>query len=98
MRKVNVSGALWMGPSIFNDIAGRTELLRSTGLTGTRVAAAALALKPVRVQAQESGCACTYCAYFFFTPAVKFVTTVTDWLTCCETLSRRIFFPSGLTS
>src|ERR1039458_4973658 len=26
-----VSGALWMGPSIFNDIAGRTELLRSTG-------------------------------------------------------------------
>ena len=33
MRKVNVSGALWMGPSIFNDIAGRTELLRSTGRT-----------------------------------------------------------------
>jgi hypothetical protein len=31
MRKVNVSGALWMEPSIFNDIAGRTELLRSTG-------------------------------------------------------------------
>ena len=31
----------------------------------------------------------------FFNPAVKFVTTVTDWLTCCGTRSRRIFLLSG---
>ena len=31
----------------------------------------------------------------FFNPAVKFVITVTDWLTCCGTRSRRIFLPSG---
>jgi hypothetical protein len=31
----------------------------------------------------------------FFNPAVKFVTTVTDWLTCCGIRSRRIFLPSG---
>jgi hypothetical protein len=35
---------------------------------------------------------------YFFNPAVKFVTTVTDWLTCCGTRSRRIFLPSGETS
>jgi len=40
----------------------------------------------------------SYCAYSFFNPAVKFVITVTDWLTCCETWLKRIFFPSGLTS
>jgi hypothetical protein len=32
---------------------------------------------------------------YFFNPAVKFVTTVRDWLTCCGTRSRRIFLPSG---
>jgi hypothetical protein len=32
---------------------------------------------------------------YFFNPAVKLVTTVTDWLTRCETRSRRIFLPSG---
>ncbi len=35
---------------------------------------------------------------YFFNPAVKFVITVTDWLTCCETTFRRIFLPSGDTS
>ena len=35
---------------------------------------------------------------YFFSPAVKFVTTVTDWLTCCETWSIRNFLPSGLAS
>ena len=34
----------------------------------------------------------------FFSPAVKFVITVTDWLTCCDTTFKRIFFPSGETS
>ena len=35
---------------------------------------------------------------YLFSSAVKFVTKVTDWLTCCETRSRRIFLPSGVTS
>ena len=34
---------------------------------------------------------------YFFNPAVKFVTTVTDWLTCCEIRSSMIFLPSGET-
>jgi hypothetical protein len=32
---------------------------------------------------------------YFFIPAVKFVITVTDWLTCCEIRSSMIFLPSG---
>ena len=31
---------------------------------------------------------------YFSSSAVKFVTTVKDWLTCCETRSKRIFLPS----
>ncbi len=34
----------------------------------------------------------------FFSSEVKLVTTVTDWLTCWEMRSRRIFFPPGGTS
>src|SRR3954463_10425366 len=42
--------------------------------------------------AVKPGCALSY--YFFKEPA-KFVTTVTEGLTCCATLSIRIFLPSG---
>lgn len=37
-------------------------------------------------------------SYFLLRPAAKFVTTVTDWLTCCTIRLRRIFFPSWLAS
>jgi hypothetical protein len=43
-------------------------------------------------QAVKPGCALS--RYFFKEPA-KFVTTVTEGLTCCATLSIRIFLPSG---
>ena len=43
-------------------------------------------------QAVKPGCALS--GYFFKEPA-KFVTTVTEGLTCCATLSIRIFLPSG---
>jgi len=32
---------------------------------------------------------------YFFNPSVKFVTSVTDWLPCCERRGMRIFLPSG---
>jgi len=34
---------------------------------------------------------------YFFNPAAKFVTTVTDWLTCWATRAGRSFLPSGET-
>jgi hypothetical protein len=34
---------------------------------------------------------------YFFNPSVKFVTTVTDGLTCCATRATKIFLPSGVT-
>lgn len=33
-------------------------------------------------------------ALYFFSPSVKLVTTVTDWLTCWERRSSRSFWPS----
>lgn len=32
---------------------------------------------------------------YFFNPSVKFVTSVTDWLPCCERRGMMIFLPSG---
>jgi hypothetical protein len=38
------------------------------------------------------------CRRHFFSSSAQFVTTVTDWLTCCEITLRSIFLPSGATS
>ena len=48
--------------------------------------------KTTQPPAVKPGCALS--RYFFKEPA-KFVTTVTEGLTCCATLSIRIFLPSG---
>src|SRR5579862_5227044 len=61
-------------------------------------AAKAIRNEKFMLHLQQEGRSANAGRAYFFSPAVKLVTMVTDWLTCCVTQSRRNFLPSGKTS
>src|SRR5579871_4799199 len=61
-------------------------------------AAKAIRNEKFMLHLQQEGRSANAGRAYFFSPAVKLVTMVTDWLTCCVTQSRRNFLPSGRTS